>query len=299
MKQVNTIKILCFSICALLLTACDATSSQVYPDLGTPSLGYTLEDILLPEQPGQRIYEQANFTIDYSNAAYGYISVKAPDTSSLLKLQVLKDDATYTYDLVPLEYVVVPLQAGDGSYTLRCLSQKEGSTYSVSASTQIDVVLNSELTPYLYPNQIVNYTQDTLAVLKSFELTQNADSELERVYEVYTYITQNITYDYDKAERAKLTFILPIIDETYIQEKGICFDYAALMSAMLRVQHIPTRVVTGVTDLGYHAWVEVYIQDQGWINPSIYFNSSQWKLVDPTFDAMGAYEGTYQTKDYY
>lgn len=283
----------------LLLTACDETSKHVYPDLGTPTVVYTVEDILLPEQPGQKVIEEAGFTLDYSNSAYGYISVKAPESQGHLKLQVIKADASYTYDLVSLEYVVVPLQSGNGVYTLKALSQKEGSTYSVSFTTQMDVVLDTEQSPYLYPNQIVNYTQDTLAVLKSFELTQDAQSEIERVYEVYNYITQTISYDYDKAERAKTIFILPILDETYIQEKGICFDYAALMTAMLRVQHIPTRVVTGVTDLGYHAWVEVYIQDEGWINPSLYFNSLEWKLVDPTFDSMGAYEGSYQTKDYY
>jgi transglutaminase-like putative cysteine protease len=188
---------------------------------------------------------------------------------------------------------------GDGVYSIKLLRNKEGNTYVVSASTQIDVKLINETTVYLYPNQIVNYDKETQAIMKSFELTQEADSEIERVYEIYQYIINTIDYDYDKAELAQTKFILPIIDETYSIEKGICFDYASLMSAMLRVQHIPTRVVTGYVDLGYHAWVEVYIKDKGWINPSVYFESDIWKRVDPTFDSMGSYDGDYQDQDYY
>ena len=188
---------------------------------------------------------------------------------------------------------------GDGVYSVKLLRNKEGSTYVVSASTKIEVKLVDDTTTYLYPNQIVDYNKETQAIMKSFELTQEADSEIERVYEVYHYITENIDYDYDKAELAQTKFILPIIDETYLIEKGICFDYASLMSAMLRVQHIPTRVVTGYVEQGYHAWVDVYIQDTGWINPSIYFESDIWKRVDPTFDAMGSYNGDYQEQDYY
>lgn len=309
MKHSSTIIPLLALGSLILLSACSPNSNSTnptsntqnsqYPEEGTPSPAYGLADILLPSQPGQKTFEKNGVIIDYSNAEYGYVSVKAPDSNVIQKLQVLSNDFTYTYDLVPNEYVIVPLQQGSNTYTVRALKNTEGSSYAIVASTQIEVNLEDELSPYLYPNQIVDYDEKTLAVLKSFELTLNADSDIKRVYEIYTYITENITYDYDKAEIAKTTFILPIVDETYIQEKGICFDYAALMSAMLRVQHIPTRVVTGVTDLGYHAWVEVYLSDQGWINPSIYFASKEWKLVDPTFDSMGVYDGTYQTKDYY
>lgn len=274
------------------------TSSQ-YPEEGTASAGFTLADLLLPTQPGTSVFESNDIIIDYSNAAYGYVSIKAPESTQKQKVQVILNDVTYTYDLVANEYVIVPLQMGDGSYTIRALRNVDGTSYSILASTNISVVLDDENSPYLYPNQIVDYDKDTKAVIDSFTLTENATSNLRRVYEIYTYITENITYDYDKAEVASTTFILPIIDETYISEKGICFDYAALMTAMLRAQHIPTRVITGMTDVGYHAWVEVYLEDQGWINPSIYFASDEWKRVDPTFDSMGEYDGNYQDQDRY
>jgi len=286
----------------LFLSACSSMNVNVfetYPTEGVSTKKYTYEEILWPTQPGKLVYESNGFKIDYSNAEYGYISILSPSSDSTLKAQVSLGDTVYTYTLVSNEYVIVPLQMGNGVYSIRLLKNKDGSTYVVSASTRIDIELVDETSAYLYPNQIVNYNKETQAIMKSFELTQEADSEIERVYEIYQYIIQNIDYDYDKAELAQTKFILPIIDETYLIEKGICFDYASLMSAMLRVQHIPTRVVTGYVEQGYHAWVEVYIKDTGWINPSVYFESELWGRVDPTFDSMGSYDGDYQNQDYY
>lgn len=291
-----------FVVGLLFLSACSSMNVNVfetYPTEGVSTKKYTYEEILWPTQPGQLVYESNGYKIDYSNAEYGYISILSPSSDSTLKAQISLNDTVYTYTLVSNEYVIVPLQMGNGVYSIRLLKNKEGSTYVVSASTKIDIELVDETTAYLYPNQIVNYNKETQAIMKSFELTQEADSEIERVYEIYQYIIQNIDYDYDKAELAQTKFILPIIDETYLIEKGICFDYASLMSAMLRVQHIPTRVVTGYVEQGYHAWVEVYIQDTGWINPSVYFESELWGRVDPTFDSMGSYDGDYQNQDYY
>lgn len=286
----------------MFLVACNGKPGifeSKYPEEGIPATVYTIEDILMPEQPGLLTYESHGFLIDYSNSSLGYLSIKAPASDIPLKAQIVIGEKTFTYELIPESFVVVPLQEGDGTYTIRILKNIEGNSYSVSASTKIDVTIEDENSPFLYPNQIVNYTPETLAVLKSFELTKDAKSEIERVYEIYTFVTETIDYDYDKAKLAKTTYMLPVLDETYTLETGICFDYSALMSAMLRVLHIPTKVVTGITDLGYHAWVEIYIKDQGWINPSIYFNSEEWKLVDPTFDSMGSYDGSYQIKDTY
>lgn len=295
----NTVVIV---ILLIFLSACQSKNINVfetYPSVGTSSKIYSYEEILWPTQPGQLVFESNGFIIDYSNAEYGYISILAPNNNAIQKAQVTLNENVYTYTLDSNQYVIIPLQMGDGIYSIKMLRNKEGNTYVVSASTQIDVKLINETTAYLYPNQIVDYNKETQAIMKSFELTQGADSEIERVYEIYQYIVNNIDYDYDKAELAQTKFILPIIDETYLIEKGICFDYASLMSAMLRVQHIPTRVVTGYVEAGYHAWVEVFIKDEGWINPSIYFESDIWKRVDPTFDSMGSYDGDYQDQDYY
>jgi len=302
-KHTFTIKIGSVLVVLLMfLSGCQTQNTNIfekYPTEGISSKKYTFEEILWPTQPGKLVFESNGYEIDYSNAEFGYISILSPEISVDQKAQISMNDTVYTYLLVSNEYIVVPLQMGDGTYSIKLLRNKEGSTYVVSASTKIEVKLVDDTSAFLYPNQIIDYNKETKAIMKSFDLTLDADSEIERVYEVYNYIINNIEYDYDKAKEAQTKFILPIIDDTYLVEKGICFDYASLMTAMLRVQHIPTRVVTGYVEQGYHAWVDVYIKDIGWINPSIYFEAEVWKRVDPTFDSMGSYNGEYQEQDYY
>lgn len=272
---------------------------RTYPSTSVESKSYTIDEILMPSCPLKTTFEKNGVIIDHSNQADGYVCVKGPQDGKLKKVQVIQGDETYTYDLFEDQFTILPLMNGSGTYTVRALKQKAESTYSVTASIEITAQLTNELSIYLYPNQIVDYNKETLAVLKSFELTQNDKSELARVHSVYKWIVTNIDYDYDKVDEALQTFMIPNLDDAFTKKKGICFDYASLMAAMLRVQHIPTRVVTGYTDPGYHAWIETYIDGVGWINPSIYFEKETWKRVDPTFDAQGPYFGKYQEKLFY
>ena len=76
---------------------------------------------------------------------------------------------------------------------------------------------------------------------------------------------------------------LPDVDETLSTGKGICFDYAALTTAMLRSQNIPTRLEIGYSGKIYHAWISVYIEDIGWIDKLIEFTGDAWTRMDPTF----------------
>jgi hypothetical protein len=270
-----------------------------YPSASTLSESPTLDDVLMPSWPGTSVMIKNGYVIDYSNASEGYVAIKGADIDAPMKAQLIKGDFTVSYDVYPNQYTILVLSEGSGTYTVRTLKQKEGNAYSVTATVEVNVALKNELLPFLYPNQIVNYTKESLAVRKSFELTNGLKSQLERVHAIYKYIVTTIDYDYEKAERAQSEFLIPDLDETLTVKKGICFDYAALMAGMLRVQHIPTRVVTGYVDVGYHAWVETYIDGIGWINPSLYFEKETWERIDPTFDAQGPYFGKYQDKLYY
>lgn len=272
---------------------------RTYPSESNESKSYTIDEVLLPSCPLSSKFEKNGYIIDVSNKADGYVCVKGPTDANIKKVQVIQGEVTMTYDVFEDRFTILPLMSGSGTYTIRTLKQKSGNSYSVTASTEVSAELTNPLSIYLYPNQIVDYDKETLAVIKSFELTQNDKSELARVHSVYKWIVTTIDYDYDKVKEALESFMIPDLDDAFTKQKGICFDYASLMTAMLRVQHIPTRVVTGYTDPGYHAWIETYIDGIGWINPSIYFKKETWKRLDPTFDAQGPYLGKYQEKLYY
>ena len=96
-----------------------------------------------------------------------------------------------------------------------------------------------------------------------------------------------VEYDMEKAETVPYGY-LPSVDETLSTGKGICLDYASLMTAILRSQQIPTRMEIGYAGQAYHAWLSSYIQDVGWVNGLIEFDGEHWSLMDPTFAASNS-----------
>ena len=130
----------------------------------------------------------------------------------------------------------------------------------------------------------VNFTADSLPVAKAEELADDASSDLDIISSVYNYIITHFTYDYSKASSVTSGY-LPDIDEVFTSEKGICFDYAALMSAMLRSQRIPTKLEVGYSGDVYHAWISCYVDEIGWVDNIIEFDGKNWSIMDPTLAA--------------
>lgn len=238
----------------------------------------------MPEASGKVVYSGKSAVIDASNTSQGYVMVKYTGASSKVKLQISGSNRIlYTYDLHKGSYDTFPLTSGDGSYQLNIYEHVRNSQYSLAMNKTISVKLESSLLPYLYPNQYVNYSAGSQTVAKGAQLAVGAKNQLAVVQNVYTYVISHITYDTQKANTVTSGY-LPVVDNILSSGKGICFDYAAVMATMLRTQNIPTRLEVGYASGGiYHAWVSVYLEQQGWVNGIIYFDGKTWKLMDPTF----------------
>ncbi len=240
---------------------------------------------LVPEADGTLLIENEVASVDHSHTEDGYVCVKYTGTVPVIKLRITgPDEEVYTYDLKSKDYEVFPLTGGNGSYTVAVYENIEGTSYAVAMSEIIDVQISDELTPYLYPNQYVNFSKDSKAVDFASDLVYSANSDLEAVELIYNYIIDNITYDKAKAE-SKPTNYVPDIDTTLSTKTGICLDYASLMCSMLRSQGIPTRLEIGYAADAYHAWISVHIDDKGWVNGIVEFTGDTWQLMDPTFGA--------------
>ena len=146
--------------------------------------------------------------------------------------------------------------------------------------------ITNEFGPFLYPNQYVNFNASSAAVQTGAAVCAGSADQVAVVADIYNYVITNITYDTAKAASVQSGY-LPNVDVVLAQKKGICFDYAALMTAMLRSQDIPTKLVVGYTGNLYHAWINVYLDGQGWVDNVIYFDGKDWKLMDPTFASSG------------
>lgn len=245
-------------------------------------------DVRTPVASGVTVYKNGKAALDASNAAEGYVMVKYTGSVGKIKIQITKSGSeTYTYDLNNNgAYDVFPLSEGSGTYQIKVFENIQGNQYSQAFSQNIDANITDPFGPFLYPNQYVNFNASSAAVKKGEELAAGAADQLGVVSAVYNYVVNNITYDTDRAASVQSGY-LPDVDGVLARKKGICFDYAALMTAMLRSQDIPTKLVVGYTGNLYHAWINVYLDGQGWVDNMIYFDGSSWKLMDPTFASSG------------
>ena len=245
----------------------------------------TVTDFLMPEASGLVVYGDDNVSIDASNTDQGYVMVSVDSSDSRIKVQITDPtENVYTYDLKIGNYETFPLSGGDGTYTVDVLENVSDNNYARLVSQDIDVSLSNEFLPFLYPNQYAWYESGDNVVNFGIKLSDHSSDDLDYLTQVYHYVIENIEYDYDKAETVKTSY-LPDVNETFETGKGICWDYASLMTALLRSQKIPTKLLIGYSGTAYHAWISVYLEESGWIDNIISFDGTDWKLMDPTMAA--------------
>ncbi len=103
---------------------------------------------------------------------------------------------------------------------------------------------------------------------KQFDkICSGALTDEEKAKSAYTWILNNITYDYD----CNPFYQHSDLDKTLQTKKGICYDIASLFTAVCRSQNIPCYSIDGYlkTDYEYkHTWNRVCI-DGAWFNVDI------------------------------
>lgn len=239
--------------------------------------------IKTPQASGATVYSNQKATIDASNLSDGYVMIKyTGDAAGKIKVIIEKDTA-YTYTLKEKNtYAVFPLTEGNGTYKVTVFEAVAEGKYAVAYGTTVTLSLTNELSPFLFPNQYVNFNAQSQTIATADSIVSGLTEETEKVTAIYDYVVSNVAYDFEKAKTVQSGY-LPNVDTTLSTKKGICFDYAAVMTAMLRSQGIPTKLIIGYAGDIYHAWISVYIKDVGWVNNVIYFDGTKWTIMDPTF----------------
>lgn len=227
-----------------------------------------------PEASGEKRYEKGSLTVDASHATDGYIMARATAGNKRLKLRVSHGDETYTYDLNNQgEFETFPLTMGNGGYTISLFKNVQGNKYTKEGSAEFSVEMADENAAFLYPNQYVNYTQESSAVALSMKICEGLNSDQEKLDAIRDYIKSNFLYDFVKAATVS-EGAMPDIEACLQNHMGICQDLTALAACMLRVQGIPTKFVIGYADRGYHAWNSVLVD-------------GEYQLLDVTADMKG------------
>ena len=276
-------------ILSLTLTACGGSGPEdtelKITSIASDGNRSSKATCLTPEAGGKEILGGDELTVDVTNTSEGYLYVKSTGEVADIKIQLTcNDSVTYTY-IIPAGDSVIPLSLGNGTYTIIAYEgMGDEGMYATKFAEPVDVVISDEFKPFLYPNCYIQFDENADVVKLGEQLAEGKGSDIEVIAAVYDYVVKNITYDHERAATVKPDYV-PNVDMVLKEKKGICFDYAALMSAMLRSQRIPTRMEFGYAGDAYHAWLSSYIKDVGWINGIIEFDGADWTLMDPTFAA--------------
>ena len=192
------------------------------------------------------------------------------------KIQIYKGNHIDTYTLVQnREQNVFPLQYGDGTYIVKVYQNTKGNTYKLAYTEYI--AAKNTTNCYLGPCQYVWYSEEVQALSEQI----NASNPKDKLTAYYQYCYKKIYYDHIFALTNKNKDYVPDLKTVISKHRGVCFDKAALLCALCRINGIECRLAIGVvTGIGNHAWCQVKVD-------------GTWKTVDPT-----AGSGKYKANDY-
>lgn len=250
------------------------------------------EDAAIPNNitavaSGTKVKSNDYASIDYSNTKDGYVMVcYTASTERRLKAQVKGPVTTYTYNLTPGKWSAFPLSDENGDYQISVFENVVDSKYAVVLSATVTVSMEDEFAPFLRSNQYVNFDNAPNTVAKARALTSGVTDPLKKVECIYDFVVGNMTYDTALADSVQSGYV-PNLDSVLSKMSGICFDYAALMTGMLRSQGVPAKLVIGYAGDAYHAWINVWSESTGWVDGVIWFDGIHWKRMDPTFASSG------------
>ena len=221
-------------------------------------------EILMPQATGKKVQKDGNLAVDSSNAADGYVMVRAKKGNKRLKVVISVGGSSLKYDLNNEgEYEVFPLQFGKVNYTITLYQNVSGKKYKEKGKVTVSPKgMEDELRCFLYPNQYVNYTADTPCVLLAEEMCKDMTDQAEKFKTICKYVVSNYSYDFIKSVTVQAG-VLPDINYCWDKKMGICQDLSALTCAMLRSQGVPARLVIGTLGSGTpHAWVMAVVNGE-------------------------------------
>ena len=280
-------KIAILALIVTLLIACSQNGNNE-SNGAAQDAGFQSEFIIpVPTAPGINVESNDNASIDYSNIRDGYVIVEYSGKSdkALRVVVVAPHGEIYIYALSDGGFSeIIPITEGDGEYTIGIYEHRDADDYARVIAVTTDVVLKDGFLPFIHPNQFVNFTSESHLVALAADLTKNAVTTEDKIAAIYNYVVDNFTYDYDLAASVQSGYI-PNLDNVLNRKEGICFDYSALVTAMLRSQGIPTRLEIGYHGEEYHAWISKYCDINGWIENRYHYDGNEWYRMDPTVES--------------
>lgn len=131
---------------------------------------------------------------------------------------------------------------------------------------------------FLNPGKDID-SSDRGIIELSNTLTNGKNTDSQKISAIYTWVADNITYDFDKYNHMLAGNYTDRFGSLSALElrKGVCYDMSTLLAALCRAAGIEAKVAKGYSSniIGYHAWNEVYDSDKG-----------EWLILDSTIESL-------------
>ncbi len=232
--------------------------------------------------PGAKVYaavveglrsaygQGGNIGIEYTfSLENGVLNICVTGARQDVSVGLSRDDKTYNYRLKSGETAALPLNHGSGRYGIDVRVYVRGNEVEPIWKNLVDIELENELAPWLSASKIINWNGD-MPLVKTAEALKKVDAKATAL-ELCSYIAAKYTYDNEASPSAGY---IPDLLAVSGGSSGMCYDFAALYTAMCRSVGIPCKLAMGYSDyIGpekYHAWCLVYID-------------GQWNMIDPSY----------------
>lgn len=235
-------------------------------------------DLVSAHDP-QYIYKNGVGIID---APYGReegkVTITGETNRNKIKIRMVINNKEKWYDvnLVNGKFLEeIWLTEGPGSYRFDLLVHEYERKYSLGPQIHIDSIY--EINPFLVPGKHIESSNSEIIDLANI-ITKDMKSDFEKALGIYEWTEKEITFDYMKYRKHQSGDY----DNSYgaIQtmktRSGVCYDFAAIVTALGRAVGLETKLVTGLVRgdnfSGLHAWNEIYIREE-----------NRWLILDATF----------------
>lgn len=165
---------------------------------------------------------------------------------------------------------ILPLRFGPGAYTIWV---SDNPIY-FNGIIRFEIINTSIIDiRYLSPSYYVNSDNQLIIELTKQIITLEM-TDLEKIIAIHNWVTHNISYDYNQY-LSNTSQLIPA-NQTLINRKGVCVNYALLTAALSRASGLEAKIIYGQAlrngNWESHAWNEVKI-------------NNQWVIIDATWNA--------------
>jgi len=263
-------------VLAMVLVSVNMASASALTQIENQKLPLGVGDVTAqaPGAPQTAQNDQLDeIVVSTSLSSQGIVAVDIKTNStSRMKLKVAKGNEALYYDVDSDHHVDVPLQMGDGAYTIKVFRHIVKNDYQAVYTEDVSFTAQNPNDVFLASSDIVNMRASSNVSTLTQDVVGNATDDRKKVERIAGFVVQDFKYDKHKVGTLTTDYI-PNIDTVISDKSGICYDFAALTAAMLRQAGIPAKLVMGYRNDSevYHAWNEVLVD-------------GEWLVIDTTWD---------------